>query len=151
MEQVKVIMMKLIVCIIAFWIGLDLFFDASISDIVSFAVTTTVITYVVADRILLPRIGKNNTLMAEFILAYIVVWIFGSILLNGYMQIAWGSVIAAGIITATEVFVHQYLLKHMTSINRDRTGRHQRRFRPGFRYATEFAEEQDPRNKNREE
>ncbi|MBH0163564.1 YndM family protein [Fictibacillus sp. 7GRE50] len=148
MDQVKVIIMKFLVCLIAFWIGLDLFFDASISDIVSFAVTTTAITYIVADRILLPRIGKNNTLMAEFILAYMVVWIFGSILLNGYMQIAWGSVIAAGIITATEVFVHQYLLKHMPSKNKERNGRQQRRFRPGFRYATEFAEEQDPRNKN---
>ncbi len=151
MEQVKVIIMKLMVCLIAFWIGLDLFFDASISDIVSFAVTTTAITYIVADRILLPRIGKMNTLMAEFILAYVVVWIFGSILLNGYLQIAWGSEISAGIITATEVFVHQYLLKHMPSKNKDRTQRQQRRFRPGFRYATEFAEEQDPRNKNREE
>lgn len=149
MEQVKVIIMKLIVCLIAFWIGLDLLFDATLSDIVSFAVTTTAITYIIADRILLPRIGKRNTLMAEFILAYVVVWIFGSILLDGYLQIAWGSVIAAGIITAAEVFVHQYLLKHISAKNSDR--KQHRRFRPGLRYATEFAEEQDPRGKNKKE
>ncbi|KZE67670.1 hypothetical protein AWM68_18015 [Fictibacillus phosphorivorans] len=145
MEQAKVIIMKFIVCLIAFWIGLDLFFDATLSDVISFAATTTAITYIIADRILLPRIGKTNTLMAEFILAYLVVWIFGSILLNGYLQIAWGSVISAGIITATEVFVHQYLLKHIKGT--EKKPRQQRRFRPGFRYATEFAEEQDPRGK----
>lgn len=149
MEHAKVIIMKFIVCLIAFWIGLDLFFDATLSDVISFAATTTAITYIIADRILLPRIGKTNTLMAEFILAYLVVWIFGSILLNGYLQIAWGSVISAGIITATEVFVHQYLLKHIKGTAKNT--RQQRRFRPGFRYATEFAEEQDPRGKKNKE
>jgi hypothetical protein len=146
LQQTKVILIKFIVCLIAFWIGLDLFFDAGFSDILSFAVTTTVITYFIADRILLPRIGKRNTLMAEFILAYTIVWIFGSILLEGYLQIAWGSIISAGIITAGEVFVHQYLLKHMPA--RKTVKRQHRRFRPAsLKYATEFAEEQDPRDK----
>nr|WP_246625058.1 YndM family protein [Fictibacillus nanhaiensis] len=140
-NQVKVIALKLIISLIAFWIGLDLFFDATISDILSFGVTTTLITYFVADRILLSRIGKRNTLIAEFIIAYLIVWIFGSILLNGYLQIAWGSVISAGIITATEVFVHEYLLKKMPALKKER--RQHRRFRPSLRYATEIAEEHE--------
>jgi membrane protein implicated in regulation of membrane protease activity len=149
MERAKVIIMKFIICLIAFWIGLDLLFDATFTDIVSFAAATTVITYLIADRILLPRIGKRNTLIAEFIMAYFIVWIFGSILLNGYLQIAWGSVISAGIITATEVFVHQYIRKQISERNPEK--RQQRRFRPGLRYATEFAEEQDPRGKKTED
>ncbi|MCM3718708.1 YndM family protein [Fictibacillus phosphorivorans] len=145
MEKAKGILIKFIVSLIAFSVGLDLFFDATISDILSFAVAATAISYILADRILLPRFGKKNTLMAEFILIYMIVWIFGSILLDGYLQIAWGSLISAGIITAGEVFVHQYLLKHMPERKK---GKHQhRRFRqPRLRYATEFAEEKDPRD-----
>jgi hypothetical protein len=148
LEQARGILIKFIVSLIAFWIALDLFFDATISDVISFAVTATAVSYILADRILLPRLGKKNTLMAEFILIYMIVWIFGSILLNGYLQIAWGSIISAGIITAGEVFVHQYLLKHMPE--RKKVKRQHRRFRqPSLRYATEFAEEQDPRDKKK--
>lgn len=144
MEQAKVILLKFIVSLIAFSIGLDLFFKASLADIISFSATATVITYILADRILLPRIGNINTLMAEFLITYTVVWVFGAILLHGYLQIAWGSAISAIIITAVEVYVHRYLLKHMPE--RKREIRHQGAT-PKLRFVTEFAEDEDPTRK----
>ncbi|MCK6256210.1 YndM family protein [Fictibacillus sp. KIGAM418] len=144
MEQAKVILIKFIVSLIAFSIGLDLFFDATLTDIISFGVTVTAVSYILADRILLPRIGSTNTLMAEFILTYMIVWIFGAILLHGYLQIAWGSAISAIIITAAEVYVHRYLLKHLPE--RKREIRHHGAT-PKLRFVTEFAEDDDPTRK----
>ncbi|SFF03654.1 Protein of unknown function [Bacillus sp. OV194] len=144
MEQAKVILLKFIVSLIAFSIGLDLFFDATLADIISFSVTATAVSYILADRILLQRIGNINTLMAEFILMYTIVWIFGAILLHGYLQIAWGSAISAIIITAAEIYVHRYLLKHMPE--RKREIRHQGAT-PKLRFVTEFAEDDDPSGK----
>ncbi|RXY99998.1 YndM family protein [Fictibacillus sp. S7] len=144
MEQAKVILLKFIVCLIAFSIGLDLFFDATLTDIISFSITTTVATYILADRILLPRIGQGNTLMAEFLLTYTIVWLFGSILLHGYLQIAWGSAISAVIITAGEVYIHKFLANHLPSAsNREGVPSHPGTT-PKLRFVTEFAEDEDP-------
>ncbi|WNB93028.1 YndM family protein [Bacillus sp. NEB1478] len=142
MEIIKALLLKFIVCLIAFSIGLDLVFDASIREIISFSITTTAVTYILADRILLPRIGNRNTLMAEFMIVYAIVWLFGSVLLNGYLQIAWGSAISAILLIAAEVFVHRYLIKNVPAVKTER--RRVSRLRPNLRYATEFAEETDP-------
>jgi biotin transporter BioY len=137
----KVLLIKFVACLVAFYIGLDLFFNATIGDIVSFSVTTTIISYIIGDRILLPRIGNRNALMADFILAYGIVWLFGSVLLNSYLQIAWGSAITAVILTATEVFVHRYLLSNLPAMRKRE--RRERNMSPNLQYATEFAEEPD--------
>ncbi|MDN4524588.1 YndM family protein [Fictibacillus fluitans] len=145
MEQAKVILLKFIVCLIAFSVGLDMFFNATLTDIISFSVTTTVATYILADRILLPRLGKGNTLMAEFLLTYSIVWLFGSILLHSYLQIAWGSAISAVIITAGEVYVHKFLAKHIP-IKKEEMHSHPGTT-PKLRFVTEFAEDEDPTRK----
>jgi hypothetical protein len=80
-------------------------------------------------------------LMADFILAYGIVWLFGSVLLNSYLQIAWGSAITAVILTATEVFVHRYLLSNLPAMRKRE--RRERNMSPNLQYATEFAEEPD--------
>jgi hypothetical protein len=142
---IKALLLKFIACLIAFSVGLDLFFDASIREIISFSITATVVTYVLADRILLPRIGKRNTLMAEFMMTYAIVWLFGAVLLNGYLQIAWGSAISAGIITAAEVLIHRFLFNNSPAVKTEK--RRVSRLRPNLKYATEFAEEHDPKGK----
>ncbi len=41
------------------------------------------------DKIILNRIGNTGAIMSDFLLTYLSVWIFGNILLDNYMQIAW--------------------------------------------------------------
>jgi hypothetical protein len=148
MEQVKVLLFKFLASMAAFAVGLDLFFDAGIGDIFSFSIATTIITYILADRILLSRIGKTNTLLAEFILTYSLVWAFGAVLLNDYLQIAWGSIISAALLGVTEVFVHQYLLKQRPAQRTEK--KHRRIRRPHLQFAAEFAEEHDPKGRNKQ-
>ncbi|WP_442599704.1 DUF2512 family protein [Neobacillus sp. D3-1R] len=144
MDITRIFIIKLVVSLLAFAIGLDLFFDASLAEIISFSLTTTVISLFIGDRMILTRLGNRNALVVDFFLTYISVWVFGSVVLNSYIQIAWGSIISATIITAAEVLVHRYIVKR-TSVgtSNERT----LGFNPKLAYGMEMAEEQDPKRK----
>ncbi|GER66154.1 membrane protein [Weizmannia acidilactici] len=137
MRNAIVLLAKFITCIVAFAVALDLFFDATITDILSFSLLVTIVSYVVGELMLLPRIGNWKAVAVDFLLVYASVWIFGNVVLDNYMQIAWGSIIAAFIILVAEIFVHRYLLNDAES--RGRKGVHANR--QSFAYGTEMAEE----------
>ncbi|MFY4777029.1 YndM family protein [Metabacillus sp. RGM 3146] len=140
MKHLTVLIIKFIAAMIAFAVGLDLFFDATIVDILSFSFILTVFSYILGDLIVLPALGNVPAAVVDFVLTYMSVWIFGSVLLNGYIQIAWGSVISAIIITAVEVPLHRYLLSNVIKRNvRDRNSGYG--FNRKLAYGTEFSEE----------
>ncbi|MDQ0244712.1 hypothetical protein J2S09_002283 [Bacillus fengqiuensis] len=145
MKHTTVLLLKFIICVIAFAIALDLFFDATITDILSFSVFVTLVSYMLGDRIILPNFGNVPAAIVEFLLTYMSVWIFGSILLDNYLQIAWGSIISAILITGAEIFIHLYLLNYLAA-NQTKE-RPQIHFNRRLAYGTEFAEEQDIRDK----
>jgi hypothetical protein len=142
MSHLTVLLLKFVTCLVAFAVALDLFFDATMIDIVSFSLLVTIVSYVIGDRIILPRLGNSNALVIDFFLTYTMVWIFGSVLLESYVQIGWGSLLAALLITGAEVIVHRILLK-----NSDVTVQHKSGFNPKLAYGMEMAEEQNPRVK----
>lgn len=145
MKHITVLLIKFISCVIAFAIGLDLFFDATITDILSFSLFVTVASYMLGDRIVLPNWGNAAATAVDFFLVYLSVWIFGSVLLDNYVQIGWGSILSALIIGAVEVFVHARLLDRI-SPEREARDRRSAGFSPKLAYGTEFAEEQDIRS-----
>lgn len=138
MNQSLILLIKFVSSVIAFAIALDLFFEASIADIVSFSILITVVSYMLGDRMILPLLGKRNALIADFFLVYAAVWVFGSVLLHSYLQIAWGSIIAAGIISLAEIFVHRYMASS-TEDQRKEFG-----LKPRLAYGMELGEEKDP-------
>jgi hypothetical protein len=142
MNNTLILLLKFVSTVIAFAIALDLFFDAAFADIVSFSLLVTIMSYMLGDRIILPRLGNRNALIADFFLVYAVVWVFGSVLLNSYLQIAWGSVIAAAIITLSEVFIHRYLLNRMEVSQEEK--RSESAMNPRLAYGMEAGEEKDP-------
>jgi hypothetical protein len=142
MSHMIVLLLKFVTCLVAFTVALDLFFDATMIDIVSFSLLVTIVSYVIGDRIILPRLGNSNALVIDFFLTYTMVWIFGSVLLESYVQIGWGSFLAAFLITGAEIIVHRILLK-----NNDVTVQHKSGFNPKMAYGMEMAEEQNPRVK----
>ncbi|WP_199478381.1 YndM family protein [Peribacillus saganii] len=146
MKNITIITIKFITCIAAFAIALDLFFDATIADIVSFSAVVTIISYFVVDRFILPHFGNTTATMMDFLITYLSVWIFGSVLLDSYLQIGWGSIIAATIVTAVEVFVHRYLQSQDTE--GQASDRQQRVTSPQLAYGTEMAEEMTIRDED---
>ncbi|SFC72713.1 Protein of unknown function [Bacillus sp. 491mf] len=141
MNHITVLLIKFISCMIAFAIGLDLFFDATIVDIFSFSLFVTIASYMLGDQIILPREGNTAALVVDFLFTYMSVWIFGSVLLGNYMQIAWGSILSAIIVTGAEIFVHRYLMNRIA--NYQTAERKPLTFNRSLAYGTEFAEEQD--------
>lgn len=145
MKNTTILLMKFITAIIAFAIGLDLFFDATILEILSFSFFITLISYIIGDKMILPRLGMSNATIADFLLTYMSVWVFGSVLLNNILQIAWGSLLSASIITIGEIFVHRSLADTVTN------ERQYRNYSPKLAYGTEFAEENDVHDLNKKE
>lgn len=132
-------MIKFISCIIAFAIGFDLFFDATIVDILSFSLLITFVSYILGDRIILERMGNKTASVIDFLLVYMSVWIFGSFLFDNYLQIAWGSIISATLITGAEIFIHRYILNQL--YERKEMDREKASFRPKLAFGTEVAKE----------
>jgi hypothetical protein len=147
MKHIPVLLLKFLTSLIIFTIALDLFFEASIADILSFSVVLTVMSYLIGDRMLLPRVGKTNAIIGDFFLAYFIVWIFGSTLLHSYLQIAWGSIITASLVAFSEVFIHRFIeTRDLVKIND--SVKSKAVFDGKLAYGMEMAEEQDPRNKD---
>lgn len=142
LNKTLILILKLASAMIAFALALDLFFDATFADILSFSILVTAMSYLLGDRIILPRLGNRNALIADFFLVYASVWVFGSVLLNSYLQIAWGSVIAAGIITLSEVFVHRFLVNTRESSQEKESS--QSALNPRLAYGMEMGEEREP-------
>lgn len=142
MNHLTILVLKFISSCIAFAVGLDLFFHATFTEVVSFALTLTIISYFIGDRILLPRIGNRNAIIVDFFLAYTSVWLFGPFYFHSYHQIAWGSILSAIIVSIAEVFIHRFILKSTpdggTSKGRE-TNRNQK-----LAYGVEMAEENNP-------
>jgi hypothetical protein len=102
----------------------------------------TIVSYLVGDRILLPRIGNGNAIVVDFFLAYVSVWLFGPTILNSYLQIAWGSIISALIVAGSEALIHWYILKNLSSQQNNPNEKSKQK--PKLAYGMEMAEEQDP-------
>ncbi|WP_026694271.1 DUF2512 family protein [Peribacillus kribbensis] len=138
MRAVFILLMKFIVSLAAFYIGLDLFFDASVADIASFSAAAALLTYVLGDMIAIPRLGRSQALVIDFTLVYLSVWIFGSILLDDYGQIGWGSILSAGVFTLAEAVLHRFAFRDPEA---GMNGTKTRTINPKLAYSTEMAEE----------
>ena len=142
MRTPMVLVMKFVCALIAFTVGLNLFFNATITEIISFSLLTTLVSYFLGDLLILPNLGNATATVVDFILTYVVIWVFGSVVLHNYLQIAWGSILSAAIITLGEIFIHYYLI-NQTDLNKSAE---KRTFNPSLdraTYMTEFAEENE--------
>lgn len=142
----RMILIKLISNLIIFTIAFDLFFESGVTEIWSFSILVTIVSYYIGDKIILPRVGNRAATVIDYFMVYAIVWIFGGILLHSYEQIAWGSIIAASLVGISEVFVHLFLLGRYSQLKVTENKKHIPRS-PKLAFGTEFAEETDPRKK----
>ncbi len=57
MQSTAVLAIKFVTCLIAFTAGLDLFFNATLAEIISFSVFVTAVTFILGEQIILPQMG----------------------------------------------------------------------------------------------
>jgi hypothetical protein len=142
----RLILIKLISNLIIFTIAFDLFFESGVTEIVSFSILVTIVSYFIGDKIILPKVGNRAATVIDFFTVYAIVWIFGNVLLHSYEQIAWGSIIAASLIGLSEVFVHLFIQGRDSQFKVTENKKHIPRT-PKLAFGTEFAEETNPRKK----
>ncbi|MFC4620058.1 YndM family protein [Camelliibacillus cellulosilyticus] len=145
MKHAGLLILKFISSLIAFAIGFNLFFRATVTEIVSFSLFLTVASFFLVELFVLPRVERSARAVIDFFLAYVSVWIFGTIFLNNYIQVAWGSLLSAVIFTAAEIVVHRYIIPSPYDDNvRDHGNAEAHR---ELDYGTEIADEFDHRDR----
>jgi len=119
---------------------LGIFYNATLGEILSIAIITTLVAYVLGDLFLLPRFGNLVATIADFGLAFLAVWALGSILIEQTFDILTASFFAALAITVVEAFFHIYMANRV--LNDGTNNRNQEAGNnDNTNFVTEFAEE----------
>jgi len=119
---------------------LGIFYNATPGEILSIAIITTLVAYVLGDLFLLPRFGNLVATIADFGLAFLAVWALGSIFIEQTFDILTASFFAALAITVVEAFFHIYMANRV--LNDGTNNRNQEAGNnDNTNFVTEFAEE----------
>ncbi|WP_210470560.1 YndM family protein [Sporosarcina sp. 6E9] len=108
MDSIRAIIIKFIMITAVIWIVFGLY-GFSFGDIIVSSVLLTGVSYIVGDRIILPRFGNVAATLADFALVFIMLWFLGSYLFEPIVGLGTASFIAALIIGVGEVMFHRYL------------------------------------------
>ncbi|MUK90196.1 DUF2512 family protein [Ornithinibacillus sp. L9] len=136
MKHAKTLGIKLVVNIIVVYSIFGIFGNASLINLFWISLLVTGIAYLIGDLVILPRYGNAIATLADFPLAFLSLWILGSLLLAVGTPIVTTSLFAAFFISVAEPLIHAYLESHDTATKSNR---------PPIptRLQTEFAEETD--------
>jgi hypothetical protein len=120
-------------------------FNTPISLIFFISLAATVISYVLGDLLILPRMGNFVATLADLVLSFGLIWFFCYWLIERTANMAYVAFFATLAIGAAEAFFHLFLENHLFT---DRTMRQTRNWFDEGRWATEFAEEYEEPKQN---
>lgn len=140
MEHLRAFLIKFIVSLALMYIVLGLIYDVSFSNIFVITLVLGVASYSLGDMAILPRSNNFIATIADFGLAFLVIWLFGNILWILGDNIGGASIFSAALIASVgiaifEFFFHMYVAKFRESHV------HQIAY---LRYQTEASEEITP-------
>jgi len=90
------------------WITLGLLFQISFSSLIVTSLILTAVAFA-GDMLILPRIGNIAAAVGDFALAYIGIWGIGAFLYDNALSVDGAALIAAFLISISELFYHRYL------------------------------------------
>jgi hypothetical protein len=108
MNSIRALIIKFIMITAIVWIIFGLY-GFTFGDILVSSVLLTGVSYIVGDRIILPRFGNVAATVADFGLVFIMLWFLGSYLFEPVDGLGTASFIAAVIIGIGEALFHRYL------------------------------------------
>ena len=111
MKFIKPLLVKFVMIMAVLWIVLGLF-GVSFTDILLTSIVLTGVSYI-GDMFILPRVGNITATIADFGLAFVLIWLMGSILYEGPILLGLASLISSIIITGGEFIFHKYLQKQV--------------------------------------
>lgn len=111
MEHVRALIIKFIMCTVALWIVLSLFYGVSFGNVVWIGIVLTILSYALGDLLILPFAGNMAATAADFGLTFLTVWLMGAYLFDPAIPAALTAFFSAIVITIGEWFFHNYMGK----------------------------------------
>ena len=94
------------------WVVLG-FYGFTFGSILTCSVLLTGVSYIIGDLFILPKFGNTAATIADFGLAFIMLWLIGSYLFERPDGLGTASFIAAAVIGVGEFFFHRYMQREV--------------------------------------
>ncbi|WP_173915627.1 YndM family protein [Halobacillus sp. Marseille-Q1614] len=145
MRHVKLLAVKFIVTLIALTLILGAGYDVSFGNVFLISLVLGVLSYVLGDLIILPRTSNTIATLADFVLAYFVIYFMTDALTAG------GDLFTAALLSSVAIAIFEYFFHKNVSntLRYDRTKRQDRAANMELR--TEASEELTPYPEDEEE
>lgn len=108
MKHVKLLAVKCIASLIALYLILGVGYDMSFGNVFLTTLVLGAISYIVGDMMILPKTNNFVASIADFGLAYIVIYFMSDALTEGG-NLVIASLIASIGVTVIEIFFHNYV------------------------------------------
>ncbi|WP_338469461.1 DUF2512 family protein [Niallia sp. XMNu-256] len=141
MRHLRNLVVKFIATFAVLFIILGMIYDMSFGNIFSISLVLTLAAYLIGDMLILPRTNNTMATVADFGLAFLVIWLMGENLTYGD-SLLMPALISAAAIALFETFFHKSIANQINQNN----GNQQQS--GNLRYQTEASEELTSSNSN---
>jgi len=140
------LIIKFIATFAVLYIILGLFYDMSFGNVALISIVLTLAAYLIGDMLILPRSNNTMATIADFALAFAIIWLMGENLTFGD-SLLFPALIGAAGIALFETFFHKYVANQLQNEAKSSKNEGQGKNQPtNLRYQTEASREITPRN-----
>ncbi|MDQ0300676.1 hypothetical protein J2S78_003144 [Salibacterium salarium] len=112
MEHAKALLIKGVTTLIVLYLILGIGFGVSFLFVFILTAIIGIVSYP-GDLFIMPRIMNIPATIADFFLAFLLIWIFGSLFFKSEIPIISASILAATVLAFCEYYFHFYLATHV--------------------------------------
>jgi hypothetical protein len=144
MKHVKALAIKFVACLVLLYIILGMVYGMTFGDVFMISLILGIASYIIGDLLILPRTNNTIATIADFGLAYIVIWLMSDNLtyLDGDNLFTMSLISSLGV-ALFEYFFHKYVSNNIT--NETKSDHKQPK---NLQYQTEVSEEIAPNRVN---
>jgi hypothetical protein len=138
MKHVRALAIKFISTLVLLYIILGMFNGVSFGNVFLISLVLSIAAYLIGDMLILPRTNNTVATIADFGLAFVVIWWMSENLTYGADMMGEAFISALGI-ALFEAMFHRYLAKNILPDHHE-----SRRYQGNLQYQTEASEELTP-------
>jgi thiamine transporter ThiT len=138
MKHLRALAVKFLASLVLLYVILGLMYDMSFTNVLLISLVLGLASYVIGDLFLLPKTNNTIATLADFGLAFMIIWILGESLTYGESLLVPALISAAGL-AVFEYFFHKYIAGNV--FEEEGTQQHRN---TNYRYQTEASEELYP-------
>lgn len=140
MDHLKAMIIKFVATLALLYIILGIGFDVSFSNVLLTTIILGVISYLVGDLFLLRRTNNTVATLADFGLAFVVIWVILDNISTNDTNVFWATLISSIAVAVYEYFFHKYMVTSVFDENETNANGQS----GALQYQTEASEEIQP-------